>query len=120
MSVGNLKDQGNKGNNFPYQRSVLELLGSISSKTDSAAVEALLAEIRDYDKSISVNVTSKINRIKGTDDYSRVFTYYGSTVNVHTVVHTGTTSFGTEIVTETFTYVDQTIDGSNITSIIYS
>jgi hypothetical protein len=30
MSVGNLKDQGNKGNNFPYQRAVLELLGNIS------------------------------------------------------------------------------------------
>ena len=30
MSVGNLKDQGNKGNNFPYQRAVLELLSNIS------------------------------------------------------------------------------------------
>jgi hypothetical protein len=29
MSVGNLKDNGNKGNNFPYQLSVLELLGQI-------------------------------------------------------------------------------------------
>lgn len=29
MSVGNLKDQGNKGNNFPYQLSVLKLLGGI-------------------------------------------------------------------------------------------
>jgi len=31
MSVGNLKTQGNKGNNFPYQLSVLKVLGSISS-----------------------------------------------------------------------------------------
>jgi len=30
MSIGNTKDVGNKGNNFPYQRSVLELLGSIA------------------------------------------------------------------------------------------
>ena len=29
MSVGNLKDNGNKGNNFPYQVGVLELLGQI-------------------------------------------------------------------------------------------
>ena len=30
MSIGNTKDNGNKGNNFPYQLSVLELLGQIS------------------------------------------------------------------------------------------
>lgn len=29
MSVGNLKDQGNKGNNMPYQLSSLRLLDSI-------------------------------------------------------------------------------------------
>jgi len=27
MSVGNLKDYGNKGNNFPYQLQTLQLLG---------------------------------------------------------------------------------------------
>jgi hypothetical protein len=27
MSVGNLKDYGNKGNNFPYQLQALQLLG---------------------------------------------------------------------------------------------
>jgi hypothetical protein len=31
MSIGNLKDQGNKSNNFPYQLSVLKLLSSINS-----------------------------------------------------------------------------------------
>lgn len=31
MSVGNLKDNGNKGNNFPYQLAVLKLLDQISS-----------------------------------------------------------------------------------------
>ena len=30
MSVGNLKDQGNKGNNFPYQLKTLQLLGAIN------------------------------------------------------------------------------------------
>ncbi len=29
MSIGNLKTNGNKGNNFPYQLAVLELLGAI-------------------------------------------------------------------------------------------
>jgi hypothetical protein len=31
MSVGNLKDQGNKGNNFPYQLKNLQLLGQIAN-----------------------------------------------------------------------------------------
>lgn len=29
MSIGNTKTNGNKGNNFPYQHAVLELLGAI-------------------------------------------------------------------------------------------
>jgi len=29
MSIGNLKDQGNKGNNFPYQLRNLQILGEI-------------------------------------------------------------------------------------------
>lgn len=33
MSIGNLKDQGNKGNNMPYQRAVLELLSQIAVGT---------------------------------------------------------------------------------------
>ena len=31
MSIGNLKDQGNKGNNFPYQLRTLQLLGEINN-----------------------------------------------------------------------------------------
>jgi hypothetical protein len=31
MSIGNLKDNGNKGNNFPYQLSVLKLLEQINA-----------------------------------------------------------------------------------------
>jgi len=30
MSIGNLKDQGNKGNNFPYQLRTLQLLDAIN------------------------------------------------------------------------------------------
>lgn len=33
MSVGNLKDQGNKGNNFPYQLAVLKSLGTLGTET---------------------------------------------------------------------------------------
>ena len=31
MSIGNLKDQGNKGNNFPYQLRTLQLLAEINA-----------------------------------------------------------------------------------------
>ena len=31
MSIGNLKDQGNKGNNFPYQLKNLQLLSQIAN-----------------------------------------------------------------------------------------
>jgi len=37
MSIGNTKTNGNKGNNFPYQMAVLELLGIISTNTGGAA-----------------------------------------------------------------------------------
>lgn len=33
MSIGNLKDNGNKGNNFPYQLAVLKLLDAILAAT---------------------------------------------------------------------------------------
>ena len=36
MSIGNLKDQGNKGNNYPYQLANLKLLGSISDSSTTA------------------------------------------------------------------------------------
>jgi len=36
MSIGNLKDQGNKGNNFPYQLRNLQLLGEIAAAINPA------------------------------------------------------------------------------------
>jgi hypothetical protein len=33
MSIGNLRDQGNKGNNFPWQLAVLKLLQSVVNNT---------------------------------------------------------------------------------------
>lgn len=215
MSIGNLKDNGNKGNNFPYQLSVLQLLGSINSgiaalpgvdyetrtslyqataagpgysigdiiirydiidvasativstlwfnQTTQSAIAApapgnitpisapssvtvingvggAAVNIQDGGNSITVdsttlateatlvsllntillNSTSKINRISGSADYSRVLTYHLTTTNVTQIVHTGTTIAGVEVITETITYVDPNINGSNIISIIYS
>jgi len=229
MSIGNLKDQGNKGNNFPYQLRNLQLLGDIAASVvpiSGLATEATLLQVltalqngQEYEAMLVVdavnvtwlevriwnidthtfdppvyylvgsntpgtpvapisyinpntylaqivsnttglatevtlglleakdfatettllnvvsnlvtiaantlatanNVQSKINRIKGASNYSRALTYNGTgTQNVTVIVHTGTTALGAETITETFTYVDPTINGSNITNIVYS
>lgn len=46
MSIGNTKDNGNKGNNFPYQRAVLELLGQIASGAGGGAVQRITTMVR--------------------------------------------------------------------------
>ena len=67
------------------------------------------------------NVFSKIDRIKGSANYNRALTYHGTgTLNVITIVHTGTTLIGAETITETLTYVNAAINGSNVTNIAYS
>jgi hypothetical protein len=38
MSIGNLKDNGNKGNNFPYQLAVLKLLDQIAINIGSGGL----------------------------------------------------------------------------------
>jgi len=48
MSIGNLKTEGNKGNNFPYQLSNLQLLGAIAASVappGGLATEATLAQV---------------------------------------------------------------------------
>jgi hypothetical protein len=45
MSIGNLKDQGNKGNNFPYQLKNLQLLGLIGDNLSGLATETTLASV---------------------------------------------------------------------------
>lgn len=120
MSVGNLTDQGNKGNNFPFQIAVLQLLEQIATVPNLAgccpndATEATLLNV--YKNSIS-----KIDRIKGTGNYNRAFTYHSiGTNNVISIVHTGTTAIGTEVITELFSYANASINGSNVTNIQYT
>lgn len=188
MSIGNLRDQGNKGNNFPYQLRSLQLLGDISGFVGGGATEAtllqvlnsiqngqeyeamlisdaasntflevrvwntdthtfeapvyytpggttpytvgqpggpvapityingntLLATIASNTLGVYNNSVSKMNRIKGADDYTRTFTYTGGG-DVDTITHTGTTLLGSETILETFNY-----SGGNVSSIVYS
>jgi len=48
MSIGNLKDQGNKGNNFPYQLRNLQLLGGIQDccTTSGGTLLSILAALQ--------------------------------------------------------------------------
>ena len=54
MSIGNLKDQGNKGNNFPYQLAALKLAGMSliknleEVKASGATTGALTTDINSY------------------------------------------------------------------------
>jgi len=52
MSIGNLKDTGNQGNNLPFQWKVLQGLQSIISSTFNVAIKAPLAQ-QDNDNSVS-------------------------------------------------------------------
>lgn len=49
MSIGNLKDQGNKGNNFPYQLRNLQLLGGIQDccTTSGGTLLSILAALQN-------------------------------------------------------------------------
>jgi hypothetical protein len=110
MSIGDLKTQGAKGTNYTYQLAVLKLLDLINN---NQATEATLQAVLNQ-------VTSKIDRIKGSADYSRQITYHPGTINATQIIHTGTTLIGSETITETITYVNPAVDGSNVTSVIYS
>ena len=122
MSVGNLTDHGNKGNNFPFQIAVLQLLEQLTLLPTAPfggccpndATEATLNLVYNNSK-------SKINRIRGAGNYNRAFTYHSiGTNNVISIVHTGTTATGiTETITELFSYVNASINGSNVTNIQY-
>lgn len=54
MSIGNLRDQGNKGNNFPYQLAALKLAGMSLIKNleeveaSGATPAALTTDINSY------------------------------------------------------------------------
>jgi hypothetical protein len=64
--------------------------------------------------------SSKLNRIQGSSNYSRSISYSPGTNNVIEIIHTGTTALGLETIVETFTYVNPTVNGSNVTNIQYS
>ncbi len=65
MSIGNLKDQGNKGNNFPYQLRNLQLLGAIQDCCASTGLSldeviALLTTIDADTSKLDVNLSTRL------------------------------------------------------------
>lgn len=122
MSKGRDLTQGSQGKNFDFQFNLLKAIGLLieSSPTGALALEATLQSVLAGQNTVIANVTSKMERIKGSANYSRALTYHGATANVIQIVHTGTTLLGAEQITETITYVDPAVANSNVTSIVYS
>jgi hypothetical protein len=56
MSIGNLKTEGNKGNNFPYQLKVLQGLQAIADNTNNNEVE-IIAPLGFQGSATSVSVS---------------------------------------------------------------
>lgn len=87
---------------------------NLDAQLSTLATELTLTDVKN-------NVTSKIERIKGSADYNRAITYIDAVngdFRVLTVVHTGTTLVGSpETITETFTYYLAT---DNVTNIQYT
>ena len=62
MSIGNLKTDGNKGNNFPYQLKVLQGLQCVCDQLkelniDTTAIEATLLDIETILQTVETNTT---------------------------------------------------------------
>jgi|688.fasta_scaffold344101_2 hypothetical protein len=58
MSIGNLKDTGNQGNNLPFQWKVLQGLQSIISSTFNVAIKAPLGQ-QNNDNSVSTVLSNE-------------------------------------------------------------
>lgn len=99
------------------------LLATIDTDTSNLDVALSTRATETTLTTVKNNVESKMDRIRGSANYTRTFSYVSSGTsgsNITSIVHTGTTALGSETITETFTYVDPTTNGSNITSIVYS
>lgn len=120
MSIGNLKDTGNQGNNFPYQMKTLlglqQIVDGISgiAPPGGAATETTLLLVEAYVEIIKKNSVSKIGRIQGASDYTRTLLYNGNN-DVINIYHSGITEYGFESINETLTY---DVNG-NVTQIQY-
>jgi hypothetical protein len=82
MSIGNLKTDGNKSNNFPYQLRVLEGLQCICDQlkelnVDTTAIEAALLDIEATLQQIETNTTGTLK----TPQYV-VASNFAGTINV--------------------------------------
>lgn len=71
MSKGDLKTQGLKGNNFPYQFNVLQLLGMIVGNTDQ--VEALLQAIENNTDGIEGLLSQILASVQSDKDFEASF-----------------------------------------------
>jgi hypothetical protein len=96
------------------------LLATIDTDTSNLDVALSTRATETTLTTVKNNVESKMDRIRGSANYTRTFTYVSSGTsgsNITSIVHTGTTALGSETITETFTYFGST---TNINTITYS
>jgi hypothetical protein len=71
---------------------------------------------------LTTSINARLSLIKNSLDYSEEFVYEGTTGtdNIISVVYSGTVAGEVLVVLKTISYVDETINGSNVTKIQYS
>jgi hypothetical protein len=110
MSIGNLRDQGNKGNNFPYQLASLQLLGSIDATlATGAAMQPVGPMAADAFGRLRVSQPYTLfdsqNRYAADNQFDTSIVSGGSTsylANEATVQMTVNTTSGAEVVRQSF------------------
>ena len=99
MSIGNLKDSGNQGNNLPFQWKVLQGIQSIISQNDSCCTP-LLAEVKQVNlNTVRRLVIPNVQVLSGVIGFLPDAVYSISFANVGTVPITLSFDGGTTPVT---------------------
>lgn len=76
MSAGNLKDYGGKGNNFPFQFNLLQLIGAVSASTNQ--LQPLLQDIDNNTDGIEPLLTQILASLQAGKDYEVFFVRDGN------------------------------------------
>jgi hypothetical protein len=107
MSVGNLKDQGNQGKNFPFQLGALKVLGSIKSLV--ASINSLVTKTSEVPvASITYNLGTADTVINPDTIYSWTSGYKADIVVIEVVNTTAGDKYIRYDLYDTFLFANRT------------